>query len=199
MEDIKVILASSSPRRKEIFKMLKIPFEVKLPKVKEVLFEDPLKTALENSLRKVKDVVERYNLKNKNVLVISADTIVVLENKILGKPKDEKEAYEMLKSLSGKTHKVITSVGLYFRDFYSFYDEAFVTFKNLSEKEIKWYIKTKEPLDKAGSYGIQGIGAVFIKEIQGDFFTVMGFPVSKFYDFLKDNLCLDLKNIISLP
>jgi len=195
IDNIKIILASSSPRRKEIFKMLSLPFEVRLPQIKEVVYKDPIKTALENSLLKVKDIVKRYNLKNQNALVISADTIVVLEDKILGKPKNEKEAFNMLKSLSGKTHKVITSVGIYFTNFYTFYDEAIVRFKNLTDEEISWYISTKEPLDKAGSYGIQGIGSIFIKEIQGDFFTVMGFPVSKFYDFLK-KLGLDLKLLI---
>ena len=120
IDNIKIILASSSPRRKEIFKMLSLPFEVKLPQIKEVVYKDPIKTALENSLLKVKDIVKRYNLKNQNALVISADTIVVLKNKILGKPKNEKEAFNMLKSLSGKTHKVITSVGIYFKNFYTF-------------------------------------------------------------------------------
>jgi len=195
IDNIKIILASSSPRRKEIFKMLSLPFEVRHPQIKEVVHKDPIETALENSLLKVKDIVKRYNLKNQNALVISADTIVVLKNKILGKPKNEKEAFNMLKSLSGKTHKVITSVGIYFKNFYTFYDEAIVRFKNLTDEEINWYISTKEPLDKAGSYGIQGIGSIFIKEIQGDFFTVMGFPVSKFYDFLKE-LGLDLKLLI---
>ncbi len=195
IDNTKIILASSSPRRKEIFKMLSLPFEVKLPTVKEILYRDPIKTALENSLLKVKDIVEKFNLKDKNTLVVSADTIVVLENKILGKPKSEKEAFDMLKSLSGKTHKVITSVGIYFKNFYTFYDEAIVIFKKLTDEEINWYINTKESLDKAGSYGIQGIGSIFIKEIKGDFFTVMGFPVSKFYDFLKD-IGLDLKYII---
>jgi len=196
IKNLKIILASSSPRRKEIFKMLSLPFEVKLPRAKESFYKDPVKTAMKNSLLKVKDVLKRYNFEDQNVLIISADTIVVLEDKILGKPKNKKDAFNMLKSLSGKTHKVITSVGIYyFKNFYTFYDKALVRFKNLTDEEINWYISTKEPLDKAGSYGIQGIGAIFIREIQGDFFTVMGFPVSKFYDFLKD-IDLDLKFLI---
>ena len=120
---------------------------------------------------------------NSNEIFITADTIVVLDNEILGKPKDENDAYQMLKSLSGKTHLVHTGVAiLHKQKIYSFFDETAVTFYPLSDIEINNYIKHCKPFDKAGSYGIQDwMGYVGIQKMEGDFFNVMGLPLHRLY------------------
>ena len=117
--------------------------------------------------------------KNKDSLVIGSDTIVVLENRILGKPKDEKDACQMLRNLSGKTHEVYTGVCIECeKESRTFFCKTDVTFYELSDEEIEKYVSSGEPMDKAGSYGIQGKGTLFVKKINGDYFNVVGFPVS---------------------
>ena len=121
-------------------------------------------------------------------MVISADTIVVLDNTVLGKPKDEIEARKMITSLSGRTHQVITGISLINLDNNKKiidYVISNVKFKNLSEEDINDYIRTKESLDKAGAYGIQGYGALLVEEIQGDYFNIVGLPISRLSDLLK--------------
>ena len=132
--------------------------------------------------------------------VVGADTVVVIDGKILGKPKDETEAFEMLKSLSGKSHDVITAYSFVNLKKNIFLNDAEVTkvfFKNLSDEEINWYINTKEPMDKAGAYGIQGKGAYFVEKIEGDFFSVMGFPLGRFLRRLTE-VGMDLDNLENL-
>ena len=132
--------------------------------------------------------------------VVGADTVVVIDGKILGKPKDETEAFEMLKSLSGKSHEVITAYSFVNLKKNIFLNDAEVTkvfFKNLSDEEINWYINTKEPMDKAGAYGIQGKGAYFVEKIEGDFFSVMGFPLGRFLRRLTE-VGMDLDNLENL-
>lgn len=120
--------------------------------------------------------------KNRDAMVIGADTIVVLENAIMGKPESQLDAERMLKQLSGKTHEVITGVAVIGGDTnWHFHVTTRVSFDSLSEKQIRWYVETGEPFDKAGAYGIQGHGARFIKEIQGDYLNVVGFPLSALY------------------
>ncbi|MGL5124407.1 MAG: Maf family protein, partial [Fusobacteriaceae bacterium] len=128
-------------------------------------------------------IVKRF----KESFVLAADTVVVLDGEILGKPRDKKEAIETLKNLSGKNHKVITAYslinlerGIEICD----YAETEVKFKELSEEVINWYVGTGEPMDKAGSYGIQGKGAILVEAIKGDFYTVMGLPISKILNTL---------------
>ena len=190
-----MILASKSPRRKEILEGFGLELEILTSSIEETSDKEGLlEQIMDISRKKSLDISE----KRKNSYVVSADTVVVLEGNIMGKPKDEDEAFYMLNSLSGKQHKVLTAYTLMNSekeiDFTS-YDTTEVFFKELSEEEIRWYISTGEPMDKAGAYGIQGKGSVLVKKIEGDFFNVMGFPISKFYDDLKDlNLSIDELN-----
>ena len=190
-----MILASKSPRRKEILEGFGLEPEILTSSIEEI-------SGKEGLLEQIMDISRKKSMeiseKRKKSYVVSADTVVVLDGHILGKPKDEDEAFYMLNSLSGKQHKVLTAYTLMNSekkiDFTS-YDSTEVYFKELSEEEIRWYISTGEPMDKAGAYGIQGKGAVLVKKIDGDFFNVMGFPISKFYDDLKElNLSIDELN-----
>ncbi len=181
-----IILASASPRRKEILEKTGLKFKVYESDYEEnmEIGLNPHELAICHSVGKARAVARRY----KNALIISADTIVVLKSRVFGKPRSKKEAKEMLKSLSGKTHTVITG--------YTIMDaetgkklsravESKVFFKRLNEDEIETYIKSGEPLDKAGAYGVQGLGAVIVKRIEGDFFNVMGLPLNSVAESLK--------------
>lgn len=180
----RVILASKSPRRKQLMEELNIPFEIIVADIDESIDEtNTLTSEIENlSYRKAEAVFKNNN----DALVIGSDTIVVIDGKVLGKPKDEKMAHEMLKMLQGNKHQVITGVTLLSKDAKdSFSVVSDVYFNEMSDEEIDEYIKTKEPMDKAGSYGIQGHGSKFIKKIDGDFYAVMGFPISEVYRRIK--------------
>ena len=183
LTELKVLLASSSPRRREILTMVGINHRVVRAKVEEKLFSTPIETAVRNAELKVLNVKQELR---EDEVAISADTIVVLGNEILGKPKDREEAIEYLKKLSGRWHTVITGFALLFPNgrLISSYEESKVKFKRLTLEEIEWYISTGEPLDKAGAYGIQGLGALLIEKIDGDFFNVMGLPIGRIYDIL---------------
>lgn len=179
-----MILASASPRRKEILENFGFSFKTIVKNIDET--SD--KTRAEEKILEIaekKARVAAIDFPDENV--IGADTVVVVDGKILGKPKDEKEAFSMLKSLSGRSHEVITAfsfININKNISYSDYEITKVYFKNLTDDEINWYINTKEPMDKAGAYGIQGKGAFFVEKIEGDFFSVMGFPLGKFVRFL---------------
>lgn len=128
-------------------------------------------------------------VENPKEFVVGADTVVVIDGKILGKPKDKIEAKQMLKTLSGKSHEVITAYTLINLDKnikITNSVESVVYFKEISDEEIEWYIKSEEPMDKAGAYGIQGLGSIFVDKICGDFFAIMGFPINHFIKTLKD-------------
>jgi septum formation protein len=190
---MKVILASASPRRKEILQNTKLNFDIQKSDIEEVILENesPEDMVVRLAYEKAFDVAKR----NTDRLVIGADTIVALDNEVLGKPKDQNEAYQMIKRLSNKTHKVITGISLInlkenkiIKD----YVVSFVTFKDLSEDSIKDYINTNESLDKAGAYGIQGYGALLVDNIQGDYFNIVGLPISKLSDLLKDHFDINL-------
>ena len=187
-----MILASNSPRRKEILENFGFNLKVITKNIEEVSDEKDIIKRIEDIARKkVLAVAEVYP----NEFVVGADTVVVVDDKILGKPKDKKDIYEMLHSLSGKSHKVITSfsfVNISKNISISDSEVSEVYFKNITDEEISWYIDTKEPFDKAGSYGIQGKGSYFVERIDGDFFAVMGFPIGKFVRTLvKNNISLD--------
>ncbi len=180
------VLASKSPRRLELLKQFFPEIEVIAPEIDEskITSKNPANLVMKLSQAKGRDVIVKHKKDN----VIAADTVVVLENEVLGKPKDKADAGRMLEKLSGKKHKVITGVSVFIKDFcFSFYEETEVEFYPLNEDEIKWYVETEEPLDKAGAYGIQGYGKIFVKSINGDYFNVVGFPVAKFYHKLKKN------------
>ena len=176
-----IILASKSPRRREILENTKVRFSIKESQIDETIKLN----------EKALDVAKN----NEDALVIGADTVVVIDDKILGKPKDETEAYNMIKLLSGKTHYVITGFALINLSLNKKIVDcqiSQVTFKELSEATIKDYIQTKESLDKAGAYGIQGYGALLVEEIQGDYFNIVGLPISRLSDLFKKYFNINL-------
>lgn len=182
-----LILASSSPRRKELLEALGVTFKIVFPKTNEerILDETPTEFALRTSKEKALSVSEKVD---KESTILSADTIVVIENKILGKPNDESEAMKTLNMLSGKTHKVITAFTLVQPENKILHMEAVKTevkIKNLAPREIEGYINTKEPMDKAGSYGIQGIGSFMVEEIKGSYTNVVGLPIAQVVEALQ--------------
>lgn len=184
-----VILASGSARRKKLLEEMGVSFTVMLSDADESVLEFIPGKAMEVAERKARDVFQR--IKNqKNILVIGADTMVVLENKIFGKPEDRQQAYDTLKELSGKTHEVRTGLcvlsdnpDLCFRC----EEVTEVTFRRLSEQEIKRYLDTGEAFDKAGSYGIQDQARYFVSGISGCFFNVIGLPVVRLYEYFLEN------------
>ena len=173
-----LILASSSPRRKQLLENLQLSFQVTSSEVDESF--DPLlapkEIVMELAGRKAMAVFEA----NPSSFVIGADTIVVAQGQVLGKPKDKQEAIEMLKELSGRQHEVFTGVSILSENFSShFYEKTEVVFWELTDEEIEAYVQTGEPIDKAGAYGIQEFGSMLVKKIHGDYFAVVGLPVSR--------------------
>lgn len=188
-----IILASASPRRKEILENTNVKFKIMASSIEELTLEgeSPCQMVMRLAFEKGIDIASRQ----KSDLVISADTIVVLDNTVLGKPKDEIEARKMITSLSGRTHQVITGISLINLDNNKKiidYVISNVKFKNLSEEDINDYIRTKESLDKAGAYGIQGYGALLVEEIQGDYFNIVVLPISRLSDLLKKYFNINL-------
>jgi septum formation protein len=178
----KIILASGSPRRQQFLKELEIDFEIRLKEIEEI-YPDHLKAEeITNFLAKLKASAFENNLQDNEVLITS-DTIVWLDNKALGKPIDATHALRMLTEMSGKTHKVITSVCIKStKKEVVFHDETLVAFTDLSLDEIEFYLKNYKPFDKAGSYGIQEwIGLVAIEKIEGSYANVVGLPTHKLY------------------
>ena len=192
-----MILASGSPRRQEILKEVGFNFKVMVPEIEEVSKEEePVKKILDISRKKAMSVGEKYT----NEYVLSADTVVVVYDKILGKPKNVEEAREYLSLLSGREHEVITAytfMSIEKNFFLSDYSVSKVKFYKLDEETINWYIETGEYKDKAGAYGIQGKGRVLVENINGDFFSIMGFPVASFVNKLKE-IGIDIKEINKL-
>jgi septum formation protein len=182
----KIILASNSPRRQELLKALGVDFEVKVHPVDETVPADLPADYAAAYLSKLKADSFPFPLSDGEIL-ITADTIVIVRGKILGKPNSEMEAFEMIRGLSGTTHKVITAVTM--KDSkrqITLEDEAKVTFRFLEEDEIWYYVRNYKPFDKAGAYGIQEwIGFVGVTGIEGSYFTVMGFPQHLVYQQLK--------------
>ncbi len=176
--EINVVLASGSPRRQELLKYIFSDFTVKASSVEEIIPESLDVTEIPEYLAeiKAKDIASNFP----NSLVIGADTVVIIGNTVLGKPKNRAEAYEMLKSLSGNTHKVITGCALLLNgNCRKFSVTTEVEFYPLTENEIEEYIASDEPYDKAGGYGIQSNGALLVKGIKGDYFNVVGFPIAE--------------------
>ena len=196
-----MILASASPRRKELLEQIGAEFVICPAKGEEVITEtDPSAVVMELSRQKAEQVaygVLIYNEQHadlatpQDILVIGADTVVAYENQILGKPKDEEDARRMLTMLSGKTHSVYTGVTFVFIDKegrtgeHCFFEKTDVCMYPLKEEEIDRYIQSGDPMDKAGSYGIQGRFAIHIKELRGDYNNVVGLPVARLYQELQ--------------
>ncbi len=183
--DKKIILASSSPRRQELLQQMQIPFTVKTKEVDEIYPKHLKASEVTDFLADLKAEAFFDELKN-NELLITADTIVWHNDKVLGKPKTDEDAINILQGLSGNTHQVITSVCIKSTTKkVVFSDTTNVTFKKLSNEEISFYIKNYQPFDKAGSYGIQEwIGHIGITKIEGSYFNVMGLPTQKLYNEL---------------
>lgn len=175
----KIILASGSSRRKDILKMCDIDFSVCVSSVDENISDKLAPKDIVIELSKRKALAVKNKVLNSKVPIIAADTIVSLNDEIFGKPKSFDDAFNTLCKLSGKAHQVYTGVTIVSDDVIdSFFECTEVTFNNLSKEEIVSYIKTGEPMDKAGSYGIQGKGAILIKKINGDYYNVVGLPIS---------------------
>ncbi|MGN0350042.1 MAG: Maf family protein [Roseburia sp.] len=202
-----IILASASPRRKELLEQIGIAFEICPAKGEEKITKtNPAEVVEELSKQKAEEVAAMLTIYGEehqelmtpqDILVIGADTVVAVENQILGKPKDEEDACRMLRLLSGRAHEVYTGVTLFFIDksgkmgAHVFHETTKVFMKELSEKEIKRYVASGEPMDKAGSYGIQGKCAIYIDKIEGDYNNVVGLPISRIYREL-EKLGIDL-------
>ena len=184
LKNYNLILASASPRRQQFFKDLDINFAIQLKEVDEIYPQELKGTEITDYLADLKSKAFT-NLLEKDLLITS-DTIVWLENKALGKPKDAEDAFKMLRALSGKKHEVITSISIKRKHFQKIVnDTTIVSFKEITDEEIKYYIKNYNPLDKAGAYGIQEwIGFVAIEKIEGSYFNVVGLPVHKLYEEL---------------
>ena len=181
---MKIILASGSPRRREI--LSKMGFEVEVvPSADERLPEkemSPEDTVQFLAVEKGKEAKERYP----DEIVVSADTVVVLDGEIMGKPRDREDGERMLTLLSGRVHKVLTAYAIFYKGkSLSKVVATDVEFYRLSDSEISWYLDTGEPYDKAGAYGVQGLGAYMVKEIRGDYLNVVGFPLADFCHTLK--------------
>jgi septum formation protein len=184
----KIILASNSPRRKELLGGLDIPFEVKTINGLDESFSDDLKGE-EIPLFLSEKKSDAYNefWSKPDSIVITADTIVWMNNKVLGKPKDREEALEMLRSMSGKSHYVYTGVCVRSAEKkISFVCSSEVRFANLEESEIEYYVDKYQPYDKAGSYGVQEwIGYIGVEHINGSFYNIMGLPIQRLYTVMK--------------
>lgn len=181
MTDTKIILASGSPRRAEILRNIGLDFEVRPTGADETIDPElsPTQMVCELAFRKAEEAVLHLSASEEDALIIAADTVVVYNGQILGKPADEQDAYRMLKCLSGTVHAVYTGFTLAKNGFY-FTEHASteVEFLPIKDDLIYRYIQTGEPFDKAGAYGIQGKGSALIRAIHGDYFNVMGLPVS---------------------
>jgi septum formation protein len=187
MVNYKIILASNSPRRKELLAGLDIDFEVRVLQGIDESYPADLPTRQIAEFISQKKAAAYRETMAADELVITADTIVVLGNEVMGKPKDEADACRMLRELSGNTHQVITGVTLTTRERQqSFSVLTDVTFKTLSDDEIHYYVTHYRPFDKAGSYGIQEwIGYVGVTQLNGSYFNVMGLPVQRIYEALR--------------
>ena len=182
-----LILASGSPRRQQFFKDLDLDFEIRLKEIEEIYPPELKAHEITNYLAELKASAFEGEL-NPNEILITSDTIVWHNNAALGKPKDEQDAFEILKSLSNATHEVITSVCFKTNEKVEIlYEITKVTFNELSEESIRYYLENYKPYDKAGSYGIQEwIGFIGVSKIEGSYANVMGMPTDKVYEYLNN-------------
>ena len=179
---MELILASQSPRRRELIQLLNMPFRVQVADIDETM----------DSTKPVEQEVARVSLMKARAIssdgvVVAADTVVVCDGKVLGKPKDRDDAFQMLRMLSGRTHQVMTGLSVVTQTKeMSVTEVTDVTFRKLTDREIWAYIDSGDPMDKAGSYGIQNGGALFVEGIKGDYFNVVGLPVCRLGLILKE-------------
>ncbi len=186
-ENRRVVLASRSPRRKQLLQQVGLEFDIDVPDIDEEAFGrglPPDQVALELARRKAEAIAPKH----REAFIIAADTIVVLKDAILGKPRDRQDAIAMLRRMSGQTHRVYTGftvLQLPEQQRVEAVECTEVTFKPLSDEEIEAYVDTGSPMDKAGAYGIQDTSAIFIERIHGCFYNVVGFPLARFYETCK--------------
>jgi len=185
----RIILASISPRRSQLLKLIGLEFEVVDSQVDENYqeYSIPEVHVLELAQKKALKVADAFD----DGIIIGADTIVVLDDKILGKPENEGQACEMLRQLSGRMHTVYTGFALVEKPsgkMISEYERTQVTFRSIGEDEIEQYVKLENPMDKAGAYGIQDKSAIFVSKVNGCFYNVVGFPLTRFYVSLRSFL-----------
>ncbi len=176
-----IILASQSPRRKQLLEWAEIPFEVVVKHTEETFSESMMVNDVPVHIARNKAVAVRETISDKNKIILAADTVVVVDNAIIGKPKDREHAIEILSLLSGRQHEVITGVVIIGNEKeIAFADTTSVVFYSLTKEQIEFYIDKYKPYDKAGAYAIQEwIGVVGIRYVSGDFYNVMGLPVSR--------------------
>lgn len=208
---MRIILASASPRRRELLTQMDLTFEVVPSKGEEIITkQSPSEVVMELAEQKAGEIARQFEgdqekirkedmIKDaRDILVIGADTVVVKDGQILGKPKDEADAVHMLSMLQGTTHQVYTGVCLILKKpgqeiCHSFYEATDVEFYPMTKEEIRKYVATKEPMDKAGAYGIQGKCAVYIRGIRGDYNNVVGLPIARLYHELDKIGCMESK------
>ena len=179
---MQLILASASPRRKALLSLFGIPFTVRAADIDETM--DPEKPPFDEVARVSRSKALAVR-REEGDIVIAADTIVVCQGKVLGKPHSEAEAASMLRLLSGRDHQVMTGCTILYGDrVETFTEVTSLHFRSLSEKEIQKYVQSGEPMDKAGAYGIQGGAALFCEKLEGDYYNVMGLPVCRLYETL---------------
>ena len=180
---MQLILASQSPRRKELMGLFRIPFSVRVADIDETMDET---LSPYDEVARVSRLKAEATPHEDTDVVVAADTIVVCDGNILGKPKDERDAFRMLKMLSGKDHQVMTGLTVLRGDAAAVCTEVTdIHFRELTDREILAYIRTGEPMDKAGAYGIQGGAALFVEKMCGDYYNVMGLPVCLLGQILK--------------
>ena len=185
MTTCRVVLASSSPRRRQLLDLIGIAHEVRPANIDETMRarEVPRRHAERLAREKATKIATR----DPDLITIGADTVVVINRKVLGKPRDEAEAIHMLSQLSGREHTVITAVAVARgKKLRSAIEEVQVRFRRLHDDEIKAYVATGEPMDKAGAYGIQGYGATIVECVEGDYFAVMGLPLARLVSLMRD-------------
>jgi len=182
VKDPRIILASASPRRAELLTQIGVAFELAPSRIEELPHTDEAPADYITRIARAKVIAVARGLDAG--LVIGADTVVVLDGRMIGKPRDEADARGLLRQLSGRWHAVLTGVALYdieTRHEVADYEKTLVKFAQLTDSEIEWYVRTGEPMDKAGAYGIQGLGGLFVDEIAGNSYNVVGLPIPLVY------------------
>ncbi|MDR1066159.1 MAG: Maf family protein [Clostridiales bacterium] len=194
----KLILASASTRRKRLLKQIGLIFDIITPNINETLRPDSLPSEIVTELARMKAEAVAETI-NEPAVIIAADTVVSLDDSVMGKPADENDAVRILTKLSGKKHVVYTGVEIIApRGRRSFVKSSDVYMRNFTDSEARAYISTGEPFDKAGAYGIQGVGALFVEKINGDFFNVMGLPIADVFAALKSVGAVNAANCKSM-
>lgn len=185
MSTCHVVLASSSPRRRDLLNLIGIPHEVRPANIDETM--RPREAPRRYAERLAREKASAIAVRDPGLITIGADTVVVVNRKVLGKPSDPDDAARMLGMLSGREHTVITAVAVSRgRKLRSAIEEVLVKFRRLREDEIEAYVATGEPMDKAGAYGIQGFGATMVERVEGDYFAVMGLPLARLVGLMRD-------------